>query len=569
MRKNNELVQEEYHLQAEIRKILTELTADIRDLIPAFSAALKTMSLLDQTLSAARWGIEHRCVYALPCDKEPPLLLQARHPLLRENAVPIDIHFMEGKRVLIITGPNTGGKTVTLKTVALLAMLNQAGLPVPAAEGTRLPLFTAVFADIGDEQSIDQSLSTFSAHMKHIAAAIKHADKNSLVLLDELGSGTDPQEGGAIAMAVLDTLIEREAFILVTTHHGILKNYGYTNPLCVNASVEFDTDTLSPTYRLLMGVPGESHALDIAKRSGLPKAITQKAKSYLTNEQADVSSLIKGLTQKHAELAKLEKAATVTQQAIAQKMLKLDTKELKLRQKETDIKRREQRTESEFVRQTRKRLENLVRELREGEITREKTLSVKQFITDLSDEHAAREVALEQEEARLEADKTALAARAEKETALAENGMRITTKNGARTGSKKKTKRKLSNAEALANAKPAEIADPRTPMTESRPARDSPFPTPPVFARGAEVLVTSIGDRRPYAADHHIGGLGVSVLIDFALRVPNFDQVPEIAWVWIALEVFVTAQSLSPPQNICSGSRYGYSRLSNAIRIAL
>ena len=462
VRKNNELVQEEFHLLAEIRKIFADLTAALRELIPAVQDALKTMALLDATLAAARWGIEHRCMYALPCGENPPLLLQARHPLLREHAVPIDIRFLEGRRVLIITGPNTGGKTVTLKTFALLCLLNQAGLPVPAAEGTRLPTFNAIFADIGDEQSIDQSLSTFSAHMKNIAAACRLADSNSLVLLDELGSGTDPQEGGAIAMAVLDTLIEKGAFILVTTHHGILKNYGYTNSLCVNASVDFDTDTLAPTYRLQMGVPGESHALDIAKRSGLPGQIVGKAKSYLTNEQADVSSLIKGLTQKHAELAELEKAAALTQQILSDRTLKIDQKELKLRQKEAEIKKREQRNDSDFVRETRKRLENLVRELREGEITREKTLAVKKFLSDVTDASERNELALEEEEAQIAQAQEDLNERIENENAFrAENGMLISKANG-KHHSNKKTKRKLSNAEAL-----KKIAAPSVALAES------------------------------------------------------------------------------------------------------
>ncbi|MBQ7159838.1 MAG: Smr/MutS family protein [Treponema sp.] len=496
VRKNNELVQEEYHLQAEIRKVFTDLTADIRELIPAFSSALKTMSLLDTTLAAARWGIEKHAVYALPCTEQPPLLLQSRHPLLREKAVPIDIRFLEGKRVLIITGPNTGGKTVTLKTFALLCMLNQAGLPVPAAEGTRLPLFNAIFADIGDEQSIDQSLSTFSAHMKNIAAAVKHADNHSLVLLDELGSGTDPQEGSAIAMAVLDTLIERKAFILVTTHHGILKNYGYTNPLCVNASVDFDTNTLAPTYRLQMGVPGESHALDIAKRSGLPHAIVDKAKSYLTNEQADVSSLIKGLTKKHAELAELEKDAALQQQILTDRTFKIEQRELKLRQKDADLKKREHSDESAFLRETRKRLENLVRELREGEITREKTLATKQFMATLADDISAHEQMLSEEEAQLERDRATLEAQIEKEKAVrAENGMLI-SKAGGKHSSNKKTKRRMSNAEALASAKPSSFAG--TPAeqgnektTHARHDENLLIDAKPTFAEGAEVLVNS------------------------------------------------------------------------------
>ncbi len=491
VRKNNELVQEEFHLQAEIRKVFTDLTAELREAIPFFFSSLKIMSLLDTTLAAARWGIENHGVYALPCNGQPPLLLQARHPLLREKAVPIDIRFLEGKCVLIITGPNTGGKTVTLKTFALLCMLNQAGLPIPAAEGTRLPLFNAIFADIGDEQSIDQSLSTFSAHMKNIAAAVKHADSMSLVLLDELGSGTDPQEGSAIAMAILDTLIERKAFILVTTHHGILKNYGYTNPLCVNASVDFDTNTLAPTYRLQMGIPGESHALDIARRSGLPHAIVDKAKSYLTNEAADVSSLIKGLTQKHAELAEREKEYRLQNQILSDRSFKIEQKELKVREKEAEIKKREHGEESEFLHETRKRLENLVRELREGEITREKTLSAKHFMTSLADDISAREKEAKALAEKLEKDRAELAARMEKEkTVRAENGMLI-TKAGERHASNKKTKRRLSNAEALEKAKVPEIDEHAKSKKEGTSSNSEKAQKVMAFTPGADVLIAS------------------------------------------------------------------------------
>jgi DNA mismatch repair protein MutS2 len=461
VRRNNDLVQEEFHLQQEIRKLFTDLTAELRPSEPFFESALAVMIQMDMTLAAARWGAENNCVYALACDGDSaPLLLHARHPLLGTKAVPIDVRFLEGKRVLIITGPNTGGKTVTIKTFALLALLNQAGFPVPADEGTRLPIFDSVFADIGDEQSIDQSLSTFSAHMKNIADAVKHAGKDSLVLLDELGSGTDPQEGGAIAMAVLDTLIEKNAFVLVTTHHGILKNYGYTNPSCVNASVDFDTDTLSPTYRLLMGVPGESHAIEIARRSGLDGFVVDKAKSYLTNEQADISTLIKGLTAKHAELAELQKQAETEEYEMREKQRKVDLQELRVRQREHDVKIAEHKSSSSFLAETRKQLENLVRSLRESEITREKTLSVKQFISDLTGAVAAEDEALESEEALLNSDMRAYeertAAEQKKERGVrSENGILITKDSGARSSNKahKNAKKKLNAKEAFAQAK--------------------------------------------------------------------------------------------------------------------
>lgn len=454
VRKSNELVQEEFHLQQEIRRIMTELTARLRESLYLFRRALPIMKTLDMTQASARFAADCHGIFAEVCrDEEAAALIQARHPLLGDKAVPIDVRFMSGKNVLIITGPNTGGKTVTLKTIALFSLLNQTGFPVPAAEGTRLPVFRSVFADIGDEQSIDESLSTFSAHMKNIAAAVKNADEKSLVLLDELGSGTDPQEGSAIAMAVLDTLIEKKSFVLVTTHHGILKNYGYTHPACINASVDFDEDTLSPTYRLLMGVPGESHALDIAKRSGLPRFVTKKAKDYLLGEQADVSSLIKGLTKKHAELAEMEKEWRKKEISLSEKQKRLETKEIKMRQNELDLKKREHKGESDFLSQTRKQLENLVRSLREGEINREKTLGVKSFIAELTESIEKEDRAIKEEEERVEEARAALNKKIADEK-VAENGMRISSASGNHSSNKGKSgKKKLSNAELLEKLK--------------------------------------------------------------------------------------------------------------------
>ena len=448
---SNELIQAEYELQAAIKRILLQLTEQLQPSIPLLRDALTVMKIFDTTLAAARWGVEHSCVYALTCGKgkasgqshnegreqEPPLLLQARHPLLKENCVPIDIRFMTGKRVLIITGPNTGGKTVTLKTFALFAMLNQLGFPLPAGEGTRLPVFSNVFADIGDDQSLDQNLSTFSAHMKNISHAVNAAKSDTLILLDELGSGTDPQEGTAISMAVLDTLIEKGSFVLVTTHQGILKNYGYTNAACVNASVEFDTTTLSPSYHLLMGVPGESHALDIAQKSGLPKEICRAARNYIAQEQADVSSLIKGLNEKHLELDRLQKAMLNEMQAAEEKSLKLREKEVELRRKEHELKNGHQQEMHDFLVHSRRQLENLVRQIKEGELTREKTLGVKGFIGQLEKDVDRLDKKIEAEEEALEKAESELAKAKEKKKHPASN---------------KTTKKKLSLAEALKTA---------------------------------------------------------------------------------------------------------------------
>lgn len=464
---SNELIQKENELIQVINRILAELTKDLQPSIPLFRQAHPVMLLMDQTCAAARWGNENNCCYAVPAIGEPPLLLKARHPLLGKKAVPIDFYFMDGKRVLIITGPNTGGKTVSLKTFALFSMLNQAGLPVPAAEGTRLPVFKELFADIGDSQDIDMSLSTFSGHMKNIAQAVTGATKHSLVLLDELGSGTDPQEGTAIAMSVLDTLIEKNAFVLVTTHMGILKNYGYTNAKCVNASVEFDTSTLSPSYKLMMGIPGESHAIAIARKSGLPQEVVNHAKNYIATEQADVSSLIKGLNKKHAELDRIQHKARMLQKEVEEKEQRIKEKELSLRRKENELKKGHQQEMHDFLVHSRRTLENLVREIREGELTREKTVGVKQFISDLQKDVDRLDNKIEIEEEKLAAQEQAFQKESEARKKQA--------------GSNKKTKRKLSNAEALKYATPvlsAEVTGTGKASVEEEPL---------VFAPGATV----------------------------------------------------------------------------------
>lgn len=459
---SNELIQKEFELQAVIKKILIELTEALQPSIPVIKQALPVMTLLDVTQAASRWGISRECSYALPADKEPPLLLKARHPLLGDKAVPIDIRFMEGKRVLIITGPNTGGKTVSLKTFALLSMLNQSGFPIPAGEGTRLPVFSNVFADIGDDQSLDQSLSTFSGHMKNIAQAVNSAKSDTLILLDELGSGTDPQEGTAISMAVLDELIKRKSFVLVTTHQGILKNYGYTNPCCINASVEFNQDTLSPSYHLLMGVPGESHALDIAQKSGLPSDICKAARTYIATEQADVSALIRGLNRKHVELNKVQKEAERLAAEAQEKTDRLKARELELRRMESNLKKGKQQELNDFLIHSRRQLENLVRTLKEGEITREKTLSVKQYIAELTEDTMRLDRKMEAEEEKLARDEAKFEA---EQTAAKKHS----------TGSNKKTKKKLSNAEALKYASTAPV--------NSRNSGSAPL----TFAPGATV----------------------------------------------------------------------------------
>ncbi|MDR1445182.1 MAG: endonuclease MutS2 [Treponema sp.] len=405
--KNNSILIEERALDAAIRRALREMTSVIAEQREDLAALHRGIVALEILRAKARYSLETGGNFAPAgggalsgeSQGEPPVVLRgARHPLL-EAAVPVDLVMGRGVRTVIVTGPNTGGKTAALKTLGLLALMNQNGLALPAAEGSSLPVFDGIYADIGDEQSLSQSLSTFSGHMVNIAAIAAAATANSLVLLDELGSGTDPEEGSAIAMAILDYLIEKKVCLVVTTHHGILKNYGYTREGVENASMEFDGRTLSPTFRILMGIPGESRALDIAGRNGLPPAIVEKARSYVAEERADVSALIRGLRDKHRELDCGQEFVRSEELRLREQRRKADLRELRLRQKEAELKERGLGQVGSFLSESRRTLENLVRELREGEISREKTLKVKEFLAGMEEAAGIFEAQLEEEKA--------------------------------------------------------------------------------------------------------------------------------------------------------------------------
>ncbi|MBP7263418.1 MAG: endonuclease MutS2 [Spirochaetia bacterium] len=382
VQKNNELVEEEARYQRELARILRDATAALHVHHDAVLAARAACASFDALYARARYSHMNDGTFAEPRAAGMELI-RARHPVLGSKAVPIDLRLPEDARVLIITGPNTGGKTVSLKTAGLFALMNQFGLAVPAALGTAMQVFDGVWADIGDEQSMDQSLSTFSGHMRTIADIVSGAGPSSLVLLDELGSGTDPEEGCAIAMALLDHFIAAGALTLVTTHHGILKNYGYTKEAVLNASVDFDKTTLSPTYRILMGVPGESRALEIAGRNGLPDTLVEGARAYLKDERTDISAMIRGLSAKHRELEQMKDEERRRLRDAMEEQRKADLKELKLRQKETELRAQGVAELKNLLAESRKTLENLVRAVREGELTREKTQEVKDFLADL------------------------------------------------------------------------------------------------------------------------------------------------------------------------------------------
>lgn len=399
--KNNELVQLAARLAAETARILRETSESLRVHLAAVVAARCSLGLLDPRLARAIQCRREELILAETCDTGFSLW-RGRHPLLGKKAVPIDVILPETTRTLIVTGPNTGGKTVTLKTIGLFALMHQLGLGVQAAQGTKFQIFDAVFADIGDEQSIDQSLSTFSGHMSVIADIVSRAGPRSLVLLDELGAGTDPEEGCAIAMGLLDHFIERQALVVATTHHGILKNYGYTKPGCLNASMEFDSTRLAPTYRTVMGVPGESRALEIAAQTGLDPKVVAQARLYLDEERSDVGELIRSLSEKHRELEQLERERKARLKEATEDQRKVDLASLRLKQKEVELRKRGVSELGQLLSESRKTLENLVRDLRESGGIAEGTKEVKAFLSSLEASVEAQKSEAERLEAEIQ-----------------------------------------------------------------------------------------------------------------------------------------------------------------------
>ena len=271
--------------QEEIARILDELSALIAAHEAPLRATLDALARFDFWAAKAQLSADMSATRAETSPRPEIHLFSARHPGLTGRVVPIDVHLGDGFSALVVTGPNTGGKTVTLRTLGLLALMHQAGLHVPAESGSRLPILTDVLADIGDEQSIAQSLSTFSGHLRSIIRIVRSAGSGTLVLLDELGAGTDPTEGSALAQALLDHFIRAGALVAATTHYAELKAYAHTTAGATNAAVEFDLETLSPTYRLTIGLPGRSQAFAIAERLGLPESIVEDARSRLSEAQ--------------------------------------------------------------------------------------------------------------------------------------------------------------------------------------------------------------------------------------------------------------------------------------------
>ncbi len=349
----------------EIERILTELTAMLAPYANEIREDLNIMGQIDLVFAKAKLSRELNAVMPRLNRNNYVRIVRGRHPLIpTDRVVPIDIWIGRDYRSLIITGPNTGGKTVTLKIVGLFALMVQSGIFVPANEGNEFPVFEHIYADIGDEQSIEQSLSTFSSHMKNIVGILDKADENSLVLLDELGAGTDPIEGAALAMSILEELNDRHCICVSTTHYSEIKAFAMTHEGMENASMEFDIDRLCPTYRLYIGIPGKSNAFEISSRLGLPSSIIDKAKSFLKGEDVRFEDIISS-AQSQRRIAEEERKMAEEARAELEKLrADAERERKKLDEDRNRLQAKAKEDAKRIVADTKREMEKLIVEIR-------------------------------------------------------------------------------------------------------------------------------------------------------------------------------------------------------------
>ncbi|MBX5435986.1 MAG: endonuclease MutS2 [Alicyclobacillaceae bacterium] len=386
--------------EREIERILTEVSAVVGGVAEQLLENARALADLDRWFAKAGWAKAQGC-------ERPELrrdgvwrLVRARHPLLaRETAVPMDVTLGETYRMIIITGPNTGGKTVALKTIGLLTVLAMCGCFIPARAGSAVAWCDDVFVDIGDEQSIEQSLSTFSSHMRNIVRMLHRVTPDSLVLLDELGAGTDPTEGAALAVAILDYLKERGCRVVATTHYAELKAYAFREPLAINASVEFDVETLRPTYRLQVGIPGRSNALAIAERLGVPASVVERARSALHTNEVRVEDILTELEKVRREAEQARAAATAEREHAEVVRRHWEAERERLEAEAGRIREQAERQARELVERVCQEADRIIRELRakrrEGSAKDHELVALRQSLEALAPEQrlAARAAA--------------------------------------------------------------------------------------------------------------------------------------------------------------------------------
>ncbi|HSC31070.1 MAG TPA: endonuclease MutS2 [Gemmatimonadaceae bacterium] len=383
----------------EVERILAELTDGLRPLRDAMAASLDALVEIDALYARARYADDFACApVALGAARDGLDLHGGRHPLLLARGgavVPFDLALGDGERTLLLSGPNTGGKTVLLKAIGLIAAMTKAGIPAPVGPESRVALFDDCFADVGDEQSIEASLSTFSAHVKNLAEVLDRATPDSLVLIDELGSGTDPAEGAALGAAIVEELTRRGAFTVATTHLGDLKLLATEMPGVVNASLQFDEQALAPTYRLIKGIPGRSYGLAIARRLRLPPDILTRAEDRLSTGERDLAALLADLERREAALSERETRAAEASSSANERLDRLTERERAVREAERRHEHDARDQARRYLLDARHEVERAIREVRAHPGAEDAVRDARRRVEDLATEHAAAAQRLE------------------------------------------------------------------------------------------------------------------------------------------------------------------------------
>ena len=369
---NNKLREYEAREREEIRKILLRITEIVKTKKEEILEIKEILERLDFIDAKTTYSVNKKCIVPKIINKEYLKLVEARHPLIDENTVvPINFELGNPENIMLITGPNTGGKTVTLKVAGLLTIMALSGIPIPANEKTEIGYFHNVLADIGDEQSLEQNLSSFSGHVSKIKDIIEHASSKSLVLMDELGSGTDPMEGAAFAMAIIDYLNKKHVTSIITTHYSEVKAYAFNTTGIKSASMEFNVETLSPTYKLLEGIPGESNALIIARKYGISEEIIENAKSYISEDNQRVEEMLKSIKEKNDKLEMMHAQLEATRAELDKQKNIYEQKMVKLENEKNEIIKRAYEEADNYLKNMQAKAKNLIDKINSEESKKE------------------------------------------------------------------------------------------------------------------------------------------------------------------------------------------------------
>ena len=369
---NNKLREYEAREREEIRKILLRITEIVKTKKEDILVIKEILERLDFIDAKTTYSVNKKCIVPKIINKEYLKLVEARHPLIDENTVvPINFELGNPENIMLITGPNTGGKTVTLKVAGLLTIMALSGIPIPANEKTEVGYFHNVLADIGDEQSLEQNLSSFSGHVSKIKDIIEHASSKSLVLMDELGSGTDPMEGAAFAMAIIDYLNKKHVTSIITTHYSEVKAYAFNTTGIKSASMEFNVETLSPTYKLLEGIPGESNALIIARKYGISEEIIENAKSYISEDNQRVEEMLKSIKEKNDKLEMMHAQLEATRAELDKQKNIYEQKMVKLENEKNEIIKRAYEEADNYLKNMQAKAKNLIDKINSEESKKE------------------------------------------------------------------------------------------------------------------------------------------------------------------------------------------------------